>query len=380
MDLLLLRRWTLVIALAGALSGCAQLSPAPAVDTLVAGSAFAPQPVPSREALFALSPAMHAFVRERLRGPVRQHGLQRGLFEALSEGGHLRLDYDASHTRTAAEAFEARAGNCLSLVLMTAALARELGLGVSFQLVELPEIWTLSERFVRLNGHVNLSLEPAPRGPGAQEMGRYTIDFQPVETPWLSRVRPLTESTVVAMFFNNRAVELMEQGELDAAFAHLQAALRSEPRYLNSLNTLGVLYRRAGDLARAEGSLRLLLQHEPGNAHAAANLAALWRAQGRVDEASALERGLPPSPFADYSLGLRLAAAGDWPAALQALERQLRRSPEFHGLHVQLARVHLQLGHRRQARYHLEQAQEQAPTADLRARYQAKVQALRGSS
>lgn len=380
MDLMPLRRLGAVIAIACGLGGCAQLGPPPAVDALLAGSSFEPRPLPRSEALFELSPAMQQFIAERLRGPMRQRGPQLGLFHALSDGGHLRIDYDASRTRTAAEAFEARAGNCMSLVLMTAALARELGLSVSFQLVEVPEIWTLSERFVLLNGHVNLSLGAMPRGLSSREMGRYTIDFQPVEDARLSRVRPLAESTVVAMFFNNRAVELMEQGQLDEAFAHLRAALRSDPQHLNSLNTLGVLYRRAGDVGRAEQSLRLLLQVEPDNPHAGANLAGLLHELGRGEEALALERSLPPPPFADFSRGLKLAAAGDWSAALQAFERQLRRSPDFHGLHFQLARAHLKLGHLRQAKHHLELAEEQAPTMALRSRYQAKVQALRRAS
>lgn len=380
MSLSPLRRILATLVIASGLSACAQLGPPPAVDALLAGSKFEPRPLPSSEALFELSPPMRQFIAERLRGPMRLHGPQLGLYRALAEGGHLRIDYDASRTRTAAETFEARAGNCMSLVLMTAALARELGLTVNFQLVEVPEIWTLSERFVMLNGHVNLSLGALPRGLSSREMGQYTIDFQPVDDPRLSRVRPLAESTLVAMFFNNRAVELMEQGQLDEAFAHVRAALRSDPQHLNSLNTLGVLYRRAGDTQRAEQALRLLLQHEPGNHHAGANLAGLLHELGRVEEARALERSLPPPPFADFSLGLKLAATGDWPAALQAFERQLRRSPDFHGLHFQLARAHLQLGQLRQARHHLEQAEEQAPTTALRSRYHAKVQALRRAS
>lgn len=369
-----------VLLLSLLLTACAHraLPPAPAqLQALLDGSALPQLPEPSPEPLFALSPAMRDFVLTELRQPVRQHGAQLGLYHALRAGGHLRIDYDAGHTRTAAETFEQRAGNCLSLVLMTAALAREMGLSVGYQWVDTPEIWTLSERFQRLNGHVNLTLGQMPRGLSMHEMGRYTIDFQPVEDARLARVRPLTEATLVAMFFNNRAVEWMEQGRLDQALAQLRAAVRADPAHLNTLNTLGVLFHRAGDLPRAEAALQLLLAQQPGHAHAASNLAKLWRAQGREAEALALEQRLPPSPFADFDTGQREAAAGNWKAALAAFERQRRRTPEFHGLHLQLARVHLALGQPQQARRHLELAEEQAPTAGLRQAYQAKLQALR---
>ena len=55
------------------------------------------------------------------------------LLEALYTQGELRLEYDARRTRTAAEAFDARMGNCLSLVIMTAAFATEMQLQVRFQ-------------------------------------------------------------------------------------------------------------------------------------------------------------------------------------------------------------------------------------------------------
>jgi transglutaminase-like putative cysteine protease len=53
--------------------------------------------------------------------------------QALYQPDQIRLEYDAAVTRNAAQAFEARTGNCLSLVIMTAALARELGLTVRYQ-------------------------------------------------------------------------------------------------------------------------------------------------------------------------------------------------------------------------------------------------------
>ena len=47
-------------------------------------------------------------------------------------------------TRNAAEAFDARSGNCLSLVIMTAAFAKELGLPVRYQNVFVDEAWSRS--------------------------------------------------------------------------------------------------------------------------------------------------------------------------------------------------------------------------------------------
>ncbi|MBN8504083.1 MAG: tetratricopeptide repeat protein [Burkholderiales bacterium] len=370
-----------VLALALLLGACAHRPMvAPQTNALLADERFGNPQLPSVEPLFALSPEMRRFMDNELRQAVRKHGAQEGLFHALNEGGHLILDYDASLTRTASEAFAARRGNCLSLVLMTAAMAREMGLSVGYQLVNVPDIWTRSDQFVMLNGHVNLRLGMGIRSWNATELGQLIVDFQPVQDTRLMRVRPLEESTLIAMFFNNRAVEWMEKGDLRQSYAALRAALRADPDYLNALNTLAVLYRRAGELPLAERTLRALMAADPDNRHGAANLVTVLRSLGRDGEARELEARLPPAPFENLERGLLLASEGRWDAALQAFERQLRLAPDFHGAHFLLARAHFELGHLRQARDHLEQAAEQAPSTALRDRYQAKLRALRRAS
>ena len=87
------------------------------------------------EDVFALSPAMKRYLDQEIADKVRGRGRQQGLVDALYSKGELKLEYDSTMTRNAAQAFEARTGNCLSLVIMTAAFAKELGLAVHYQSV-----------------------------------------------------------------------------------------------------------------------------------------------------------------------------------------------------------------------------------------------------
>ena len=125
-------RRLLGLALALMLGACASVPPPGAPGPppqLFQDSAFEPplQPVDVSQ-VFALSPAMRHYLEVELRPQLRRMGPQRGLVDALYSSAQLRLEYDTGSTRTAAEAFDARAGNCLSLVLMTAALAKHLEL------------------------------------------------------------------------------------------------------------------------------------------------------------------------------------------------------------------------------------------------------------
>ena len=132
---------------AGLLAACASLpsAPLPVPTHLFDDSAFAPpvQPADARE-VFAISPAMKRYLEVDIAPQLRTLGRQRGLVDALHRKAQLRLDYDTDSTRNAAEAFDARAGNCLSLVVMTAALAKHLELPVSYQALVGQETWSRS--------------------------------------------------------------------------------------------------------------------------------------------------------------------------------------------------------------------------------------------
>jgi hypothetical protein len=84
--------------------------------------------------------------------------VRRLLFDALYRRDKLQLEYDSAMTRNAAQTFEARAGNCLSLAIMTAALARELNLPVQFQQIEVDEVWSRAGNLYFASNHVNLAL------------------------------------------------------------------------------------------------------------------------------------------------------------------------------------------------------------------------------
>ena len=177
-----MRMWA-ALALSLLLAACASAPPQePQADTLFNDRLFASpsEPISARD-VFALSPEMHAYLTGDIARVVRAKGSQYGLFEALYDKGLLKLEYDAAMTRNASQAFAARSGNCLSLVIMTAAFAKELGLAVRYQNVFVDETWSRSGDFYLSIGHVNLSLgrRQVEAQFGRNEYDSMTIDFVP---------------------------------------------------------------------------------------------------------------------------------------------------------------------------------------------------------
>jgi lipoprotein NlpI len=272
------------------------------------------QPIRADEVL-AVSEEMKQYLHHDIARELRSKGRQRGLFDALYTKGRLRLEYDSSFTRNAAQTFAARSGNCLSLVIMTAALAKELGLSVRYNSVSVDDIWSRSGNIYFYNTYVNIGLgmlnRSGPVGASYDREDWMTIDFLPNENVSDQRARSLDERTVVAMYMNNRAAELLAQGQPNEAYWWVREAIGQDPGFVSGYNTLGVIYRNHGNLPEAEQVLRVALEHDSSDTLAMYNLAETLRALGRDDEAGAWTRQLarlePYAPFYFFKLGFDAA-------------------------------------------------------------------------
>lgn len=370
-----------LIASAAGLGGCAVEPRTPAAPDVFLDSAFKPPSVriDPQEAM-ALSPAMQRFAQNEIAGEIRNKGPRDGLIEALYTKGRLQLDYDAETTRTAAEAFDARRGNCMSLVLMTAAFARHFNMPVRFNSVYIEESWTRSNNIFFVAGHVNISLaRPLSVGHttvfGEPEL--LTIDFLPPEQVRNQRGRVVDESTILAMFLNNRAAEALTVGQVDDAYWWARAAIQTDARWLSAYNTLAVLYRRKGLLDHAESTLRLVLEREPLNTQAMSNMILVLSDTGRREEAERLSNQLaqiqPVPPYKFFDEGLAAMRVGEYAAARQLFRKEVQRAAYVPEFHFWLALANYGLGDVSGARGEIAKALENSATVKDREMYGAKL-------
>ncbi|MCP5272824.1 MAG: tetratricopeptide repeat protein [Burkholderiaceae bacterium] len=380
--MLRLRAASLAAVACAGLVGCGSVPLPPPSPDLIAAPLFAQVDIDTDPAqAIAPSPAMRSFLDREMQPLIRVHGPSRAMALALSRLPAMRLEYDASFTRTAAEAFDARAGNCLSLTLMTGALAKAMGVTVTYQQVDGGSAWSRSGRLLAYSGHVNVVIGDALLfGTGARWAQRLVVDFLPAEDVAGHRTTPISEATVLGMFLNNRAAEALAAGRIDEAHAWVRSALGTAPGFVPAWNTLALLLEHRGRADLAQRVLAHAAATEPGNTRVLANLAAVLTATGRDDEAAAWRERLralePQVPFAWFDRGREAAAAGNWQAAYAAFQRELDRDPDQHEVHAWAARAAEQLGQTATARRHLERARETGPSPTIQALYAAKLDRL----
>lgn len=372
-----------VLALAGAagLAGCAAEVVAPPRTDVFDDAAFKPPAVKidPQEAM-ALTPTMRRFAENEMAAEIRSKGLRNGLIDALYTKGRLQLDYDSEVTRTAGEAFDARRGNCMSLVLMTAAFARHFNLPVRFNSVYIEENWTRANNIFFVAGHVNISLARPLATQRATVFGEpdlLTIDFLPPDEARGHRSRAVDESTIVAMFLNNRAAEALTVGKVDEAYWWARAAIMTDSRWLSAYNTLAVLYRRKGLGDRAEATLRLVLEREPLNVQAMSNLILVLSDAGRQEEAQKYANQLaqiqPVPPYKFFDEGVAAMKAGEFATARQFFRKEVARAAYVPEFHFWLGLANWGLGDVQTARGEIAKALENSATVKDRELYGAKL-------
>ncbi|GAB3456971.1 hypothetical protein GCM10027321_11220 [Massilia terrae] len=364
------------------LTGCATVDHGPAPEALFTDARFAAPSAPvSVDNLFTLNPAMRQYLHStRFQQLLQEKGSIHGLLDALYEKGELRLEYDSSMTRTAAQTFDARAGNCLSLVIMTAAFAKEIGMVVRFQSVDVDETWSRSASLYLVSSHVNVSLGRKPMLDllhTGEPDELTTVDFLPPPDAAKLRTEPLTEQDIVTLYMNNRAAESLVLGRVDDAYWWARSAAARENAPASVFNTLGVVYQHHGDLAQAELVFRAALQRDPNSLVAMQNLVPLLAENGKQAESAALAARVaklnPHPPFQYFDDGMRAYRKGDFVRAKELFAREVERAPYNDEFHFWLAMACLQLGQPQLAREQLTLAMESSTTVDNRERYAAKL-------
>jgi len=370
------------------LAACAGVEVREEPRALLADAAFA---APSRpidaDRIFDLSPPMQAYVDGSLAARIKQRGIQKGLVEALQDRGQLRLAYDSGGTRDAADTFEGRSGNCLSLVIMTAAFAKAIGLTVRYQSVEVEETWSRNGGIYFNIGHVNVTLGrslTSLRFGQVETVRETTIDFLPPGDLRGQRSQDIPERRIVAMYLNNRAGEALAAGHVDDAYWWVRAAVLQDPTFLAPYNTLGVVYRRHGNLDQAEQALRTVLKYQPENRLSLSNLAIVLKDEGRRTEAAAIEATLarldPRPPFYWFERGMAAMQAHDYANARDAFQKEVDRAGDYHEFHFWLAAALANLGQLDDARRQLRLAMETSTARQDFELYSSKMAKLQAAT
>ena len=310
----------------------------------------------TRNSLFALGPDLERRLKEHAVQGLSSRQQLNYLLDLLYGTKRERFQYAAGHTTGAAETWQRKRGDCLSLAILTYAAARELRISALMQEVDVPVLYDRRGDLDFVNRHVNVRFARPQRilDQGWAEPQDVVVDFEPEYT---SRKigRTIDEPGILARYYNNVATEYMAEGRKGPAYTFFKAAILADPVYAASYINLAVLYRGAAIDRDAESLLRHAVDLSdrtevilPLNA-----LHSLMVAQGRDAEAQRyaqlLKAARDNDPYYWIGLGLQQLKVRDYSAAVDSFERAQEMVNGFPELHQYLAVAYWRAGKLRSA-------------------------------
>lgn len=298
----------------------------------------------SAASLFALDPEVVQSLRSAAELAGADPAASRRYLLTILFGPEMKaFAYAGGHSTTAAETWRNQRGDCLSLSVLSIALARMLNLQAQLQEVRVPASFDRRGRIDFLNAHVNVLLRAdgplhiASRGQPTRDV---LIDFEP-RIGSRQRGTPLSDAAVLARFLNNVASQQLALDNDRLAYAHFKAAIVAEPSYSASYSNLAQLYLRAGQVRAAEALLRRALSLNYANDLALDSLHRLLLSQDRAAEAEVYEQRRmarrEQDPYYWLGLGLEHLSQAQYSAAVAALERAQSLTTGFDEVHRNLA-------------------------------------------
>lgn len=351
-------RWSIpVVAALLVLAGCASAPPPSPPPWRDADFAYDPARVAiGKEELFRLPPELAVHLRSvRASTPNRDERQQRLTALLFSNGGE-GFFYRTGQSTVAAQTWQDKRGDCLSLTVLAYAIARELGLPATMQDVRVPMQIDRRGDIDYLNRHVNVLIPQSAATPGSRSWSRIealVIDFEPAVGSFRIGT-PLSDDGVLARYYNNRGAEHYARGEQAAAYAYYKAALLTDRTFSAAYGNLAQLYLRRGYTDDAERLLRQAVAMSDEADLALWSLHRLLLSQGRTDEAAQLaqlqQARRERDPYYWLGLGVERIRQQDWPSAIAALERAQALTTGFDEVHRYLALAYWRAGDAPRAR------------------------------
>ncbi len=322
--------------------------PAPATSVAPLPSVTpAVSPMPRPEQVMAVPPELHAQLQQQVidAGGSGRSRLER-LVGFLFQKSGLGMEYSADATLTIEQAYRTRKANCLTFTLLTVALARESGLQAYGQELDDIVAWRVGDDIIYRFNHVNAGITIG--------RSRLTVDVAQDRVMARNPPQPISDQRLLALYYNNRAAELLVGASPAAAVPYMAMALQLAPRYASAWANAGVLHLRQGDPRAAERDYMKALALDPANAGALVNLVTLYRNNGdearRAIYARRIEKIQAKDPYFQFLQAEDDEKQGDYAGAVQHYRQAIRLYDGDSRFYFGLARAYQQLGEERHAR------------------------------
>lgn len=379
----------IVLCLTLSLAGCAQQvaihaqsQGSSAVQSVAAG-VIAPQvpaetfadvaSVSSMQDLLQLSPEQKADFLNYFHHP--RYADQRPAYRLFSYMQNVLAAFQFSGTTTnASEVMRTGSANCVSLALLTKALADTAGIDVRFRA-------TYREPVIDIRGDLLLQATHVRGYLGSDAVSDPQLYIDYFRGPLSYQGDFLSDARFAATVYNNLAAEALLRGELDQAYALVQTSLQQDDKFVPAINLMAVLLRRQQLPELAQQWYRYGLAVAPQQLALLHNYQVLAIQLGDLPLVRQLDQQLAQAdsedPFELYIQAVQAERAGREALAFSFYQRLQKKVPYLLQANQALVRHYLKNHQYQAARQLLEEALDYSYDPEKRSLLEHKLAMLR---
>lgn len=288
-------------------------------------------------------------------------------------------------TYNATNALAKKQGNCMSLAVLSTAIAKLVGVDYQYREVHSTPVYTeyssaANGHFQTLSTHVNLTLVNKGFSPDSNSstFSYITIDyFKEAGDVKSSRV---SQNDVEIMYWHNLAADALIDNRLDLAFTYTLKAHKLDSLHPDTLNLLAILYGRKGREDLAYKLYDSMDKNKLASFAAIDNFASLLRKRGNVKRANQLSQNIATvtedNPYTWIKRGKAHLEKGRLTLAEAHFLKAAKKASYLHEPYFLLAKIYAQQSKLLAARQALEKAQSLAYLPEDEKRYLAKLAGL----
>ena len=285
-------------------------------------------------------------------------------------------------TLTAEQSIAQAQGNCLSLAILTAALAKTVGVDTGYQLVESDPVFQKEGDVVISSQHVRSLLYNDSRTEKTWHMllarPGIIIDYFPTTS---SRIKKYVKNSEFhAMYYRNTAAEAFIAQDYNKTYWLVRESLDLFPTDEHAINIMALVHERKGLTSVAEKLYRHGIRFADEKLDLLRNYYQFLNKQHRFAEAKIIKTELATmkvvNPFDWISLGHTAFLDRKFTEAKRYYKKALRIAPYLHQGHLGVAKAEFKLGNIHASKASMKLAQKNAFDLKTRNLYQYKMNAL----
>lgn len=337
---------------------------------------------PTVDDIFQLSASQQAEFFAYFNAPENQDiARHRRVYKFLEQ--HLAgFDYQGKNY-TATEAYTLKSGNCMSLAVLTKALADLAGVQIEFQSIFSAPLYSVENDLILSSDHVRTFLydDDSSFRDSDVYFGRSAIIVDYIPDAGDITGPKISEQTFIAMFYRNLAADALLAEQYEQTLGLLHTALKFDPAYSAVINLVAVVHRRLDEMQLAEQFYQYGLDVSASKVTLLTNYAVLKQSQGEADTAEKMLQSLSLSneydPYLWYVLGKTAQQQNKYQEAVTYLYKAAEQAPYMHQLQFELALAYYRNNQTARAQQVLSKAAELVADNNTQQRYHAKLEVLK---